>query len=556
MSTHSTVSAALHDSVPERVAVVAGTPAQRRPIGRLLSDPRAVLIVASAYTLFLGTLSIVQHLGFRTTLPELGHADRSLWAITQGDWLMHVVYRPSGIPLSRLSIHANFIYWLLSPLYLIWPAPEQLLVLNTLACTAAGLGVYKLARLELRDSPWAAVAPMVFWASPMVHDANLAEFSPLVLSVPLVVWALWAFRVDRMRLGTLLVVLALSCQEEVALPVMALGAYLALSGKRRAGIVMACSALAYLVLTVGVVIPAFGEPSFPGLAGQQFGWLVRSGPAAIIQHVSGPDRIRVPLYLLLCGGVVAFRAWPILLLAVPQVVFAALNERIGPSRLTGTYWLMMPEAAVVLAVVVACARRPGTRQFRPLQYLAAATIVCSLLLSPLPHGLFSTWENYALSDERHALREIASLIPADARLCVQKNIGPHVGHRQHVIMHPRASCSMATHGLFQIRDVGGPDSGLFSRTDGTTLYEGPAEQLRETVLAFMASPRWGLILQRDGFYLFGRGTPSQVPFADSRRKFEGDSQNVSRTREDGEAVRWPLSRWLVGSTEWRTLASE
>jgi uncharacterized membrane protein len=520
-----------------------------------LTSRRAVLASAGAYVLFTATLSVVQHLGLRTYLSDLGNADRSLWAITQGDWLMHIVARPDGTSLSRLSIHVNFIYWLLAPLYFISPAPEQLLVLNALACGAAGLALHALARLELGETPWTAVPPLVFWTSPIVHDANLFDFRPIVLATALLLWAIWAFRVRRMRLGGVVVALALLCQEDVSLLVVATGAYFALTGRRRLGAVLAGVGLVYLALAMKVVLPAFQDvASQGGLSARRFGWLRGGGGAApgLLGHLLRPDRLRVPVYLLLSGAVVAFRAWPILLLTLPQLGLSLLSSQPWPSRLTGTYYLLPSLAAIVFAVTAAAARGGPRRRWR-LGYLAGVTLFLSFLLSPLPHGVFSSWANYSLSGDRQVLSAVAKALPPDAGLCVQKNLGPHLGHRRYVVKHPRATCEAATHALFHLRDVGGPDSGLFTRTDGFMLYDASVDDLRGTVRGFLTSPRWGLVEQREGFYLFERGVPHRVPLTEAIGRFERDARIIDDQRREASRHRWGFHHLFASPLSWREL---
>lgn len=94
---------------------------------------------------------------------------------------------------SRPGIHANGIYWLLGLIYAVFPFPQTLLLLSTLACAGAGLGVYAFARRRLDGSPWALLPAVAFWLSPIVHDANIYDFHVITITTCPVVWTLWAF---------------------------------------------------------------------------------------------------------------------------------------------------------------------------------------------------------------------------------------------------------------------------------------------------------------------------------------------------------------------------
>src|SRR5207237_2799029 len=141
--------------------------------------PSGTVIVSVAvvlYVVLLSTLSIVQHLGLKTQMNDLGNADQALWAAAQGDWTMTQSNTTERRSISRLAIHANLIFWPLSLGYRVWPDPKWLLVLTSLACGVAGVGLYAIARRRLGDGTTAPIAPFAFYATPIVHDANLYDF--------------------------------------------------------------------------------------------------------------------------------------------------------------------------------------------------------------------------------------------------------------------------------------------------------------------------------------------------------------------------------------------
>ncbi|MDA1278207.1 MAG: DUF2079 domain-containing protein [Verrucomicrobia bacterium] len=109
-----------------------------------------VLAGVVVYTAVMAALSIERHGALRTQMNDLDEQLRS-----------------------RIGVHANVIFWPLGFLFKLWPEPEFLLILTSLACGLAGLGIYFFSRLHLGDG-WPAVIPAAaFLLSPIVHDANL-----------------------------------------------------------------------------------------------------------------------------------------------------------------------------------------------------------------------------------------------------------------------------------------------------------------------------------------------------------------------------------------------
>lgn len=192
-----------------------------------------VLILALVYAVFLSTLSIIAHRGLATQMNDLGNADQALWAAAHGDWAMTQSNDLDGELRSRIAIHANLIFWPLSLLYLFWPNPELLLVLGSLASAATGVGLYAFARQRLGKTWWSLVPPLAFWLSPIVHDANLYDFHAITVATALLVWMVWAFASGRLRLGWVLLVLAMLCQEDIPLVTFMVGLFLTLRRSRR-----------------------------------------------------------------------------------------------------------------------------------------------------------------------------------------------------------------------------------------------------------------------------------------------------------------------------------
>src|SRR5439155_12102520 len=89
------------------------------------------------------------------------------------------------------SSHFDPILVLLSPLYLVWPRAELLLVLQSVWLGSGVVPVYLLARAQ-RASRAAAIALATMYAVyPALHGANAYEFHSLTLAVPLVLWLLF-----------------------------------------------------------------------------------------------------------------------------------------------------------------------------------------------------------------------------------------------------------------------------------------------------------------------------------------------------------------------------
>ncbi len=505
--------------------------------------PRAVVLIAAAlYAVSFFVLCLCLQAALKTQMNDLGNADQALWAAANGDLAMTQSNTLAGVDLPRFMVHANLIFFALVPLYWITPSTVWLALVASLSCAAAGLGLYAFARRRLGDTGWALVAPLAFFASPLTHDANLYDFHVITLYTALLVWAIYAFDAGRPRLAWPLFALALLCKEDVPLIGIMVGGFLAATGKRREGIIAALVSIGYFGLLQA------GRAAMPEATPEmafRWHWLGRgpiemittlfTSPGEVVMHLLRPDKIRLPVYLLVGGGLAALRGWPALLLLVPTVAMAMLSSQGWSTRLTGTYYFVFCGAAIIMACVMAAEglrRKDPSRRPWQLIYLATATAVLSVVFSPLPHGLFASWSDFSPAPSRHALAEIAAQIPAEARLCVQNNLGPHVAQRRDV--HSLGRCRPdVEYVLVSTHYTLGPNRGFFVQTSPAFLYE---SESRERAMGWLReSPAWRLQQGLDGTYLFARRPGRESPSLDAGSSFELERELVRFAEQGREA---------------------
>ena len=311
-------------------------------LGRSRAKLVVVVVLAVAYTVLLATVSIRTHCGLKTQMKDLGNADRSIWGAANGDWSMTQYNFKRTEPRSRLAGHANLIFWPISLLYRIWSDPIVLLILTTFACTAAGLGLYCLSRHYLGNTWWICVPPAAFYMSPLVHDANLYDFHVITLATAFVVWSVYAFTIKKKAWAWALLVLAMLCKEDVALVTAMLGLHFIVTKERKTGILVLAASVAYFLIVNGVVTPQFNKGqlseslSTSGSA-NRWDWILEK-PQAILGVLFRPDRLRLPLYLLLSGAIAAWRGKSFLLLVLPHLGIGMLSDTVWMTRITGTYY--------------------------------------------------------------------------------------------------------------------------------------------------------------------------------------------------------------------------
>ena len=136
--------------------------------------------------------------------------------------------------------------------------PEALF--TTVQAAAIALAVVPLWRLARDDAHLrvgaSVVVAVAFVLAPTLHRTNLSSFHPEAIALPALLWAYLFACHERWRGYAALVLLVLACRADLGLTVAALGAVVAMQGRRFQGLVTAGVGLVWSVAAVAVLDPA------------------------------------------------------------------------------------------------------------------------------------------------------------------------------------------------------------------------------------------------------------------------------------------------------------
>ena len=189
----------------------------------------AVGAIWATYAIFFSRLSIVNHHAFNTRTIDLGYYDNIFYQSIHG--------RPLGCSLIKAGYHgsAHFdpILVVLSPLYLLYPRAEMLLVLQAVWLGAGVVPVYLIAYEKLGRRAPAVVLAAMYALYPALHGANMYEFHSLSLLSSILLWLIYFLEKGAKRAYYLVLIPALLCREDVALILCFISVYAIIS--RRPG---------------------------------------------------------------------------------------------------------------------------------------------------------------------------------------------------------------------------------------------------------------------------------------------------------------------------------
>lgn len=288
--------------------------------------------------------------------------------------------------------HLHVLFFLMGPLYGLFPSPYTLLVVQTLALAAAAIPLYLVGRREAG----AAIAVglcLAYLLHPAVHHANLNDYHPETLLPFLFLWAFYFMLTGRVRGFVVAGVACAFLKENYALIVMMLGLYAGLRHRMRSGWALAGFGLAWFLLVLLVAIPWMGGGLMEysntyGALGSDLPSLARNlvlHPLTALGIVSEPRKLVFLSWLLLPLALLPLLGWRTLWLTLPMMAQHLLSSRDANADIRYYYTIEILPTLLVSAVYGAqwLRDRLGPRAVPAIAFgLPVAALVSTLMVGP------------------------------------------------------------------------------------------------------------------------------------------------------------------------------
>lgn len=440
-----------------------------------------VAVLALLFLSYYGALALRKHDALITG-ADLADADQAVWWTVNGQPFKMTTKAAMD---SRLGIHVEPILLALVPIYALFPSATTLIVVQAIALTLAAVPLYALAADALGPPTLALAIPLLYYLSPAVHNAVLADFYPVTLGVLPAMAALFFVWRGQTRAALLLAGIALLAREDYGLWLAALAFVGWWRTRDRAWIVAGLAGLAWFLVVTLAIIPTFVRSEQSLLWDRYLFWL--QGTEA--WHAQGylSEKARYLLLLLLMGGVGVLLAPLWALPALPVLALNLLSNFALPVSLDSYYSiLIVPTFLAALAI--------GLRRFdRRWRVVVLVALLGTSLWVHVKQGrsplvpAFYTLEPVASGQ---ALPAVLAHLPAGARLSASPGLAPHVSGREYLRIFPQAK---------------GTDYLLLDLLRDRRRH--PIEVRRRVYDRLDAG--WGVLAGQDGFLLLAAGTTNR-----------------------------------------------
>ena len=414
-----------------------------------MRDRAWVVAVWAAMTVWsVGLFLVVRDyfVDFRLARYDLGNMVQAVWSTAHGRPL-EVTNGATGEQITRLGLHVDPILALLTPLWVVAPTPLTLVAVQVVAVSLGALPVFWLARRHLGSESVAGLLALTYLAYPWVAWTASDVFHPVTLAVPLLLFGLWYLDSDRLVPFAICAVLVASTGELMALSIAGLGIWYALArGRRRAGSLIAAVAVAWPVIALYVVVPAFSgvDSVFYGpyddVGGSPSG-IVRTlftDPLVVLSAATGWRELLYVFLLAAPLGGLFVLAPGLAAIALPQFtanVLADFSATTDPRA----HYVAAIVPFLVAAVVIGLARLSPTGRMRAAVLTLTLSVVSSVMVGPWPGavaGAPTFYRTDTSSEFLDALTRAVALVPADAPVASTNRIGSHLADRRYLLSVP------------------------------------------------------------------------------------------------------------------------
>jgi uncharacterized membrane protein len=467
--------------------------------------PVVVWTVMIGWSLALFAVVRNDYYEFRLGRFDLGNMVQAVWSTAHARPLE--ITDASGEQIVRLGSHVDPILALLVPFWLVAPTPLALAAVQIGATALGALPVFWLGRRRLGSERAAALMALAYLAYPWLAWTAVDAFHPVTLAIPLFLYAIWFLDSGRIWAFAVCALLILATGELMGLPLAALGLWYWLArGRGRAGLAIAGAGVAWTLLAIKVVVPAFrGEESpfyerFASVGGSPEGVLrtAVTDPLTIAGELASRDDL---WYLLWLGWPLAFLfvlAPGLAAVAMPQLLVNGLSDwetTTDPRH----HYVAAVVPFLVAASVLALARLPRARR----TVAAAAVLVTSLTLTVLtgpwpetPGTRQSGFHARLPAIHVEALRDALTRVPDGVPVSTTNLAGSQLSARRYVFSVPTVD-PRVNWIVVDSWDTWMPPSP--SREEGLHPME-----LRRFLDRIAASARWRQTYGRDGVFVFTR----------------------------------------------------
>lgn len=224
-------------------------------------NKRSALIIIAGLAListsFIAAYTVYQYLIFGNSCFDLGVFAQMYHSMITDFSLVTTCERDKF--LSHFAVHFSPVFYLLAPVYYLFPHPQTLLIAQAVVVMSGVIPLYLICKKYNYSNPVTLGFSIVYLFSTALISPCFYDFHENMFLPPLLMWFFYAAEKKKYVLMYIMMALVLSVKEDAPLYLICIGLYFVLSNRRKLhGAIVAAFSAAYFVIVTSLM-KKYGE---------------------------------------------------------------------------------------------------------------------------------------------------------------------------------------------------------------------------------------------------------------------------------------------------------
>lgn len=417
-------------------------------LAKLFKNKKTFLFLGIiAYIIILSFLSISKHQSYHSTLFDLGIFEQTLWN-TSRDSLFATSLNSSGF--SFLGFHASFFLILPSLIYKIFSYTETLLVLQTIFLAIGAIPVYLIALKRFKKESYALLLAFAYLLFPALGHINLFDVHEIAFAPFFVLMSFYFLEKENYKMFLPFLITSLLIKEEIAFIGIIFSVYLFFSKKnKKMALITFLLSSFWLFFSLYFIIPFFRHAPYPHI-GDKYGVLgtsviqvivtILTKPLFALQYIFSIPKIKFIIQIFSPLLFTSFLGGIFFIISLPILIMYYLFASLPTVYSIGYQYSAFAIPIIFISSIIGMEKLGKIFKNRKINFIYYGIIIFSILASFL-WGAFP-WSKklnrgYFIPRISKSVEvEIFSLIPSNASLSAENNLGPHFIKREKIYAFP------------------------------------------------------------------------------------------------------------------------
>ncbi len=419
-----------------------------------------VIVLAVVIFAFLAVLVILRYKTFYTSTFDFGVFSQMFYNMR--DKLLPMTTCERNVWLSHFAVHVSPIYYLILPIYMIFPYNETLLIVQLLFIVSGVIPLILICRHRKLSNFLTTVMAVVYLFSPVFFGGLFYDFHENKFLTTLIFWMLYFVEKDK-KIGTyIFAVLVLMVKEDAGIYVACIGLYMLAKKKQTKekihGIVITILAIVWFLLAYSWLNNG-GDGAMTGRYKNFIGdeesvfaiiETIVKNPAYFFKQLLSVEKLEKILWVIVPVMLMPFRIKSMkeLILLIPFLVMNLMPSYIYQYDIAHQYYY----GSFALMLYLVIVNFDGIRGIAKIN-TAVCMVVASIIMFT---GYITTKFYYIDAYKEHKERneqvvEILESIPQDASVCATTYYMTHLAMRDEIYGHPEGKgCDFVVYDLTRV----------------------------------------------------------------------------------------------------------